>query len=155
MSLLQRVFIFDLLKLIASFIDKYDVTIRFVCKQARDELRKIPFPWNCYVCLHAAWNGRLSVLQWLRAQNPPCPWDDRVCEYAATNGHLSVLQWALAQDPPCPWNDGVCRDASEHGHLQVLQWLRAQQPPCPWKKDVCLHHAGTADVRDWILSQQD
>jgi hypothetical protein len=98
-----------------------------------------PCPWDTEVCAIAAHSGRLEVLQWLRAQDPPCPWDTVVCSYAAASGHLDVLQWLRAQDPPCPWDSKVCSSAAYEGCLEVLQWLRAQDPPCPWDEVVCIN----------------
>jgi hypothetical protein len=100
--LIQSVFCQYLLRLIGSFLDKYDVTFRFVCKHAYMSLKASRFPRDdgIRVCQYAADNGHLSVLQWLRAQQPPCPWNDWVCSSAAIYGHLHILQWARAQDPP-------------------------------------------------------
>ncbi len=89
--LIQSVFIPDLLRLIASYLHKYEVAIRFVCRHEYLSLKSMPYPWDEWVCQYSAEYGQLSVLQSLRAQEPPCPWDDSVCEYAARNGNLSVL----------------------------------------------------------------
>jgi hypothetical protein len=97
-----------------------------------------PCPWDEWICDCAAENGYLDVLQWLRAQDPPCPWSEWTCLYAAQNGHLAVLKWLRSQYPPCPWNEWACVRAAEHGHLDVLKWLRAQNPPCPWNEDACI-----------------
>ena len=35
-------------------------------------------------------------------------WDKETCVFAAFRGRLEVLQWMRAQDPPCPWNSGIC-----------------------------------------------
>ncbi|GBF96372.1 hypothetical protein Rsub_09171 [Raphidocelis subcapitata] len=113
-------------------------------------------PWDKQICRAAADWGRLAVLQWARAQQPPCPWDERTCEAAAKRGHLAVLQWAHAQQPPCPWDRRTCEAAAWHGHLAVLQWARAQQPPCPWDEGTCLGAAfgGHLAVLQWARAQQ-
>eukprot|EP01052_Picozoa_sp_SAG31_P034775 SAG31_NODE_4108_length_3576_cov_1.978142_2_plen_178_part_00 len=46
------------------------------------------------VCAKIAAHGRLSVLQWARANG--CEWDSHTCSSAAEGGHLEVLQWARA-----------------------------------------------------------
>eukprot|EP01052_Picozoa_sp_SAG31_P040647 SAG31_NODE_5938_length_2249_cov_2.764651_3_plen_187_part_01 len=51
------------------------------------------------VCAKIAAHGRLSVLQWARANG--CEWDSTTCRSAAAGGHLEVLQWARAHG--CEW----------------------------------------------------
>ena len=41
-------------------------------------------------------------------------------ELSARAGKLELLQWLRAQDPPCPWNEGTCLAAAKGGHLKVL-----------------------------------
>lgn len=84
------------------------------------------------LCRVAAKAGHLSVLRWLRCQNPPCPWGPWVCTSAVYRNHLNVLQWLRSRDLPCPWDEWTCLAAAAEGHLELLQWLRAQEPPCPW-----------------------
>ena len=59
---------------------------------------------TAHICEHAAAEGNLHVLKWLREEaNPPCPWDSRTCIRAAANGHLHVLKWLREEaSPPCP-----------------------------------------------------
>lgn len=47
------------------------------------------------VCMFAALNGALDVLQYARDND--CPWDERTCSFAAEGGHLEVLEWARSQ----------------------------------------------------------
>ena len=49
---------------------------------------------------YGAAQGAMGVLEWARHQ--ACPWDELTCQAAAVGGHLSVLQWLRAQNPPCP-----------------------------------------------------
>ena len=43
--------------------------------------------------------GKLEVLQWLRAQDPPCPWHWRTCKFAAEGGHLEVCLLYTSPSP--------------------------------------------------------
>ncbi len=107
------------------------------------------YPWDEETCRDAAGGGHLAVLQWARAQG--CHWDRWTCAYAAKNGQLAVLQWARAQG--CPWDVFTCRVAAENGHLAVLQWARAQG--CPWDKGTCKLAArnGHLAVLQWARAQ--
>jgi len=89
------------------------------------------YPWDWRVCASAAKGEHIDVLKWLRSQSPPCPWNVWTCIEAASEGHLDVLKWLRKQSPPCPWNMWTCAYAAKEGHLEVLKWLRKQDPPCP------------------------
>ena len=119
------------------------------------------------LCGLAALQGRLEVLQWLRANGCPwdrwtctavfnvnvsrecmlrangCPWDATTCSIAAHWGHLEVLKWAHMNG--CPWNKDTCSGAANSGHLAMLQWARANG--CPWDRWTCTlrRTAGTWD----------
>ena len=81
-------------------------------------------------CAAAAADGRLDVLQILRAQQPPCAWDSRSCTAAAFHGHLAVLQWLRQQTPPCPWSPSTSDAAASQGHCDIYHWLLKQTLPC-------------------------
>ena len=89
---------------------------------------------NISACDAAAAGGQLEALQLLL---PLCGLSSGVCAAAAASGHLTVLQWLRAQDPPCPWGGHVCESAARSGQVAALQWLRAQDPPCPWSVGAC------------------
>jgi len=89
-------------------------------------------------CMFAIEKENLTILKWLRSQDPPCPWDESTCSSAALNGHLNVLQWARSQNPPCPWNKFTCESVARNGHLHILQWVRSQDLPCPRNESTCL-----------------
>ena len=89
-------------------------------------------------------------------QEPPCPWNSFASIIPASEGRLDILQWLRAQEPPCPWDEMTCINAVENCHLDVLQWLRAQDPPCPWDIEQCLNEAentGNLEIEEWIRSQ--
>jgi len=60
-------------------------------------LKSKGFKWNERVCLIAANNGQLRILQWLRKQDPPCPWKKNECVLTARN-HEHVRDW-ISQQP--------------------------------------------------------
>ena len=86
--------------------------------------------------------GWLSVLEWLRVQDPPCLWNERVCRKAAEGGHLEVLKWLRKQDPPCPWDYWTYNNAVEGGYLQMQQWLKDNGCPLTYGigRDADGHH---------------
>lgn len=107
-------------------------------------------PWGGWVWPEArAKAGDLAALQWTHPAR-----DETVYDAAAREGRLDMLQWLRAQDPPCPWDESVCRGAA-NGGLDVLQWLRAQEPPCPWNARHCAVLARSGPVQDWIRQQDD
>lgn len=111
--------------------------------------------WDWEACAAAAGAGHLSVLQWLRSQDPPCPWNTKVCVEAAVKGQLEVLQWLRAQQPPCELNQLVCFYAALDSQLKVLQWLHAQDVPRGWFDMVCVAAArnGNLEMLRWARSQ--
>ena len=52
-----------------------------------------------------------------------CPWDENTCYSAAAGGQLSVLRWLRSQDPPCPWDVDTCAGAANNGHLDAMNNL--------------------------------
>ena len=110
--------------------------------------------WGEQVVETAASMGDQTMLEWLRAQDPPIPWDDSVCAAAAGRGDINMLGWLRGQDPPCPWS-GIVTEAAAGRDTAALQWLRAQQPPCPWDERSCAAaaRAGKLGVLIWLRAQ--
>jgi hypothetical protein len=72
-------------------------------------------------CWHAAQEGQIEVLVWLRKIG--CDWDEEVCSRATEYGHLHVLQYAVAND--CPWEPELClRQAQSAGFGEIVDWIR-------------------------------
>jgi hypothetical protein len=92
---------------------------------------EIGMPGGVVLCRKAAGLGRVDILQWLRAQEPPCLCDASVCVAAAGNGEMEVLKWLRAQEPPCEWDETSCTAAVLGGQPEALRWLLSQNPPCP------------------------
>ena len=112
--------------------------------------------WTMMVCSAAvAHPDSMSMLTWLRAQQPPVPWNERTCERAALDGKLGLLQWLRAQDPPAPWDVTCTAAAARSDNLSLLQWLRAQAPPCPWDSTCASSAAaaGSISVLQWLQAQ--
>jgi hypothetical protein len=80
------------------------------------------------ICLWAAEQGHLQLLQWAIASG--CPWNYEIFEKAAGHGHLEILKWARANGRS--WNAETCLAAAQHGHLEILKWARANG--CPWDR---------------------
>ena len=55
------------------------------------------------VCMFAALNGNMEMLQW--ARNNRSPWDERTMCAAARGGYLDVLKWLRENN--CPWDSRV------------------------------------------------
>ena len=92
----------------------------------------LTYNWNdVELCNHAAKNGKISTLIWLREQNPPCPWNEKTCVIAAINGQLETLKWLRKQEPPCPWNNWIYFEAQRYGHNDIVKWYKTQDAQCP------------------------
>ena len=88
-----------------------------------------------FLCLWAARNGRLDVLQWARAQG--WFWNDWVLTNAAYHGYLPLLKWAQEHDGE--WSEDTCSMAALNGQWDTLKWLHEQG--CPWDADTCARAA--------------
>jgi hypothetical protein len=98
------------------------------------DLGHIAIPFNtASACTHAAIDGNLPMLKWLRESG--CAWDARTLEDAIRLGHLETVKWATAQRPPCPWpssnlwSNGACDMAimsRASNALELLKWLVTQ-----------------------------
>ncbi len=100
---------------------------------------------------HAAGNGNIDILCWLRENG--APWDRLACIEATRMGHLHVLQWL--EKSGAPSDEWICMYAAERGHLHILCWIR--ENGAPWDKDLCIHLAkrwGHAHVLAWLEQQQ-
>ena len=109
-------------------------------------------PWSKQVT-HAAARKSLSMLQWLRVQDPPCPWDVDWCTAAAVGaGKLDILVWLRGQDPCCPW-PAECADlAAQLPTPEVLQWLYNHK--CPFGLTTASRAAqrGNLAMLQWLHS---
>jgi hypothetical protein len=80
-------------------------------------------------CAHAAENGHLEVLKYLR-EEVKAPWDFRTAEWAAKNGHLHILEY-LVERKFDQFEEWACRCAARNGHLDCLKYLR-ETAKAPW-----------------------
>ena len=104
-------------------------------------------------CAAAAADGRLDIVQTLRANDPGFRVDESACSAAAFHGHLPVLQWLCSQTPgqEPPWTESTIGAAASQGHAGVLIWLLDQQPPCDFHQ----RHPGRWPVNalEWLASR--
>lgn len=70
--------------------------------------------------LAAARDGRVDVLQWLRARG--LPWAEGTCTAVTSNNHIECILWALDHGAPCDVVS-LANWAAEHGHLPLLEML--------------------------------
>jgi len=87
--------------------------------------RELVLPQSEDLCAELALQGRLSMLQWLRARG--CPWDWKTYAFAAGGGHLEVLEWLRASG--CPIDEDTYAFAEAEGHTEVLKWLKENNCP--------------------------
>lgn len=101
-----------------------------------------------WFCDGAADAGRINLLQWARAQNPPIAWSASTCASAAASGQIQTLQWL--RENGCEWDVSTCDSAAAKGHLDVLIWAREHE--CEWTaSSTCAFAAagGHLDVLIW------
>ena len=116
-------------------------------------------------CLHAAEDGNLDLLQWMRSQCPPWPWPQGYWGNGGTSviaacrlGRRDMLAWL--REHGCTDAHG-CLHATQWGDLALLKWMRSQVPPWPWGPE--LFHSLLTDVKicmeqhfevlRWLLDQ--
>ena len=77
--------------------------------------------------------AHVEVLQWVHDLGVPWDPDrQNIYHYAARAGRLDIIQWLRAQDPPCPWGrhpTKITRVAAAYNHTAIVQWLR--ENGCP------------------------
>ena len=102
-------------------IDKKScLSILLVCKRFNDLYRlRVPCQLKTYVSHYC---DRIESLQWIISLGAPVK---NLCRYVAAGGdHLSILQWLRSQDPPCPWNKGKCRRGAKYEHhIKTVTWI--------------------------------
>jgi hypothetical protein len=100
-----------------------------VCQYLRAE----DCPWDDSACNLAARYGELRVLRWLHEQG--CPWAmPDVCIEAALNDAVDVLQYLHEQLPPATvlaYSSALLNAAGSNKALAAAQWLRQQGADWP------------------------
>ena len=75
----------------------------------------------------------IEILQWVHNLGVPYNPDvGNICLYAARVGRLDIIQWLRAQDPPYAWGRHpahVTKTAADHGHTAIVQWLHKNGCP--------------------------
>ncbi len=91
-------------------------------------LRSLGCAWDEDTCSAAARRGKIDMLVFCRASNPPCPWDVDTCAEAAFEGHFHLLRWLRARG--CPWDESLVANAARGDHVAIVEW--AIDGGCPW-----------------------
>ena len=86
-------------------------------------------PIGTYACAHAAQNGHLEVLKYLR-EEVKATWDSRTASFAAAKGHLHILEY-LVERKYDQYSVYVCAYAAENGHFDCLKYLH-ETAKAPW-----------------------
>ncbi len=108
--------------------------------------------YDATLCVLAANNGRLEMLQFLRQSG--YDWDARASAYAARNNHRNILEWMYDTSPPPPhlplWSPMTCADAAFGGHFALLKWLHSID--CQWDEETTRWAAfrGRIDMLQWL-----
>ncbi len=125
-----------------------------------------------YICTHAARNGHINILQWLRNKGirlsnaiytdaddnvEVLQWaldngyklnNDDLGEHAAINGYLNALKWAQLNG--CKMTSYMCKNAIMGQQLVIVQWLLANG--CQW--DMWLYELarsyGNQNMIQWL-----
>jgi hypothetical protein len=111
-----------------------DAYAEAVCQQSLEplavvtELRLHGAIWDKVLCSHAAFNGELQLLIWLR--NYGCPWnEERVLLNASSRGNMQLLEWLQTVTARSVWSSDVqtrmLNQAGHFGRMEAAQWLRS------------------------------
>jgi len=108
-------------------------TISSAAEQRNLEMVKYCVANECPIdevaCAHAASNGHLECLKYLR-EEAKAPWDWRSAAWAAKNGHLHILEY-LVERKYDECDKDACTLAAKFGHLDCLKYLR-ETAKAPW-----------------------
>ena len=100
----------------------------------------------------AAYNGHLTVLQWMKENSLPLP-NQFGANWAAENGNFVVLQWMKENGLPLPNQNGA-NWAAGYGHFVVLQWMKENNLPLPDQQGVkSAIWNGYTSIVNWLASQ--
>jgi hypothetical protein len=109
-----------------------DAYAEAICQQSLEplavvtELRLHGAAWNETLCSHAAYNGELQLLKWLR--NYGCPWnEEHVLVNASSSGSVQLLEWL--RTATVVWSEKMqtkmLNQAGHYGRMEAAQWLRS------------------------------
>ena len=111
-------------------------TINMAASQGNLEMVKYCVAKKCpistWACAHAAENGHLECLKYLR-EEAKAPWSSLTAHWAAQNGHLHILE-DLVERKFDQYNVFACKYAAENGHLDCLKYLH-ETAKAPWDED--------------------
>eukprot|EP00158_Paraphelidium_tribonemae_P006844 Partr_v1_DN27995_c2_g1_i2_m11292 putative Ankyrin Repeat Protein len=126
----------------------------------------------------AARKGNLEFLQWLKTRHKDEEF--AVCVQAAANGHVDILDWALRKGIECQqdvrlearfndkervteWADKnkisfevsrrKCDTLAEQGELDILKWIKENGAECPPEAFLQAFRRAQVDVLQWAGEQ--
>ncbi|GFH53311.1 hypothetical protein CTEN210_09787 [Chaetoceros tenuissimus] len=112
--------------------------------------QKKQYPSDELACTHAACQGDLKLLRWLRFQG--FPWDERTCNWAVQNNDFAMLKYA--HENGCPWTkETYAYCFSEYGLL--YETMTEEIPTDHQCSDeiieyLQIHICPQPDPEDWI-----
>jgi hypothetical protein len=122
--------------------------------QVMTVLRLHGVPWDQMLCNSAAFNAKLSLLQWLRINF--CPWSESdVLLNASRYGSVAMMEWLLTATAAWTVDIKLCMliRAAWCNNTDVAKWLRARGAQWPEKFAGQFNAAGGATVHQcWSLS---
>ena len=86
-------------------------------KWAREEKK---CEWDEWTINAAAYKGNLEMVKYCVANE--CSIDREACAHAADNGHLECLKY-LREEAKAPWDSTTASWAARNGHLHILEYL--------------------------------
>jgi len=101
---------------------------------------EVKAPWDSYTAAWAAARGQLHILEYL-VERKYDKYNRRPCLYAAKRGHLDCLKY-LRETAKAPWNNKAVRFANKKNHSECVQYLLDNNCPLPpgWRyEDGVLH----------------
>jgi hypothetical protein len=118
-------------------------------------LRELGMPFSHIVVSAAARSGRLTILQYLLAEQQ-CPKPCELTYFAARSGNVAMLNWLWAGSWYEPGDDKLaCAGAARAGNLALLQLLHTGG--CDWDSEDTARDAassGSLETVKWLRQQQ-
>ena len=92
----------------------------------------------------AAESGRVSVLEWLRDNGRKI--SSKLYKHAAKGGQIEIFEWLLKHQCVPPLEEACCENAVEGGSLEAVKWLR-EHAGCPLSVECCATAAKRGDLK--------
>ena len=105
------------------------------------------YSWSPLIADNAAFNGHLSILQYIYEEGPRLSssdpyWGINVINGAVEGGHIDVVRYL--HEKGCFWSLRTCEKAAYYGYLEILRYLIEPHSciiegcqGCPWPINAC------------------